>query len=207
MSSDCWRRPASSCAIIARDPARPNLLARLPGRGAAPPLLLQGHVDVVTTARPGSGAPALRRRDRRRLDLGPRRARHEGRRGDDARRLAARQRRGHGPAGRRVAAAGQRRGKAAACYGANFLVEEHAELFAGVRYALGEFGGFDGPSGGPAASTRSWSRRSSIAGCARPLRGPGGHGSLPMRGGAMGKLGRLLARARRARGCRSTSRP
>ena len=36
--------------IRARDPERPNLIARLPGRGAAPPLLLQGHVDVVSTA-------------------------------------------------------------------------------------------------------------------------------------------------------------
>ena len=34
----------------ARDPERPNLIARLPGRGAALPLLLQGHVDVVGTA-------------------------------------------------------------------------------------------------------------------------------------------------------------
>src|SRR5258707_8854641 len=36
--------------MLARDPARPNLIARLPGAGSAPPLLLQGHVDVVTTA-------------------------------------------------------------------------------------------------------------------------------------------------------------
>src|SRR5437764_534073 len=35
--------------IIARDPMRPNLIARLPGRGAAPLLLMYGHVDVVTT--------------------------------------------------------------------------------------------------------------------------------------------------------------
>jgi acetylornithine deacetylase/succinyl-diaminopimelate desuccinylase-like protein len=33
--------------ILARDPARPNLIARLPGRGVCGPLLLQGHVDVV----------------------------------------------------------------------------------------------------------------------------------------------------------------
>src|SRR5581483_7924726 len=32
----------------ARSPTRPNLIARLPGRGDAPPLLLQGHIDVVT---------------------------------------------------------------------------------------------------------------------------------------------------------------
>ncbi len=35
---------------LAKDPDRPNLIARLKGQGTAPPLLLQGHVDVVTTA-------------------------------------------------------------------------------------------------------------------------------------------------------------
>jgi arginine utilization protein RocB len=33
-----------------KDPARPNLVARLKGAGDSPPLLLQGHVDVVTTS-------------------------------------------------------------------------------------------------------------------------------------------------------------
>ena len=36
--------------LLARDPDRPNLIARLHGRGEAPPLLLYEHVDVVTTA-------------------------------------------------------------------------------------------------------------------------------------------------------------
>lgn len=36
--------------ILAKHPDRPNLIARLPGAGQAPPLLLQGHVDVVGTA-------------------------------------------------------------------------------------------------------------------------------------------------------------
>ncbi len=35
--------------ILAKDPDRPNLIARLKGLGDAPPLLLQGHVDVVPT--------------------------------------------------------------------------------------------------------------------------------------------------------------
>ena len=35
---------------LAKDPARPNLIARICGSGDAPPLLLQGHVDVVSTA-------------------------------------------------------------------------------------------------------------------------------------------------------------
>ena len=40
-----------SLRIVARDPERPNLIARLRGEGRAPGLLLQGHVDVV----PASG--------------------------------------------------------------------------------------------------------------------------------------------------------
>ena len=49
--------------ILARDDARLNLLARLPGAGQAPPLLLYGHVDVVTTVgqhwtHPPSAAPS-----------------------------------------------------------------------------------------------------------------------------------------------------
>jgi acetylornithine deacetylase/succinyl-diaminopimelate desuccinylase-like protein len=35
--------------VYALDPARPNLVSRLRGGGDAPPLLLYGHVDVVTT--------------------------------------------------------------------------------------------------------------------------------------------------------------
>ncbi len=33
--------------ILAKEPNRPNLIARIKGAGTAPPLLLQGHVDVV----------------------------------------------------------------------------------------------------------------------------------------------------------------
>ena len=36
--------------IFEKDPRRPNLITRLKGRGDAPPLLLYGHVDVVTTS-------------------------------------------------------------------------------------------------------------------------------------------------------------
>src|SRR6202011_4619685 len=36
--------------LFAEVPDRPNLVVRVPGQGVAPPLLLQGHVDVVTTA-------------------------------------------------------------------------------------------------------------------------------------------------------------
>ena len=36
--------------ILAKEPSRANLVTRLKGEGHAPPLLLQGHVDVVSTA-------------------------------------------------------------------------------------------------------------------------------------------------------------
>jgi acetylornithine deacetylase/succinyl-diaminopimelate desuccinylase-like protein len=73
------------------------------------------------------------------------------------------------------------------------MVEEHAELFDGVKHALGEFGGartvFAGIPSYPiqvAEKQVCWTKVT--------IRGPGGHGSLPMRGGAMARLGRLLAK-------------
>jgi acetylornithine deacetylase/succinyl-diaminopimelate desuccinylase-like protein len=75
--------------------------------------------------------------------------------------------------------------------GARFLVEEHPELFAGMRYALGEFGGFTLHAGGRrfypiqvAEKQICWLRAT--------LRGPGGHGAMVNRGGAMARLAKLL---------------
>ena len=36
--------------VLFKDENRPNLIARLKGKGSTAPLLLHGHVDVVTTA-------------------------------------------------------------------------------------------------------------------------------------------------------------
>jgi hypothetical protein len=83
-------------------------------------------------------------------------------------------------------------------YGAEFLVSEHPELFAGVRYAIGEFGGFTMQLAGRrfypvmvAEKQVCWTRAT--------LRGRAGHGSLPISGGAMGKLSRLLGSLDRRR--------
>ena len=66
-----WLAPMLEAAglevqVLARDPERPNIVARLEGRGEAPPLLLHGHVDVVpvtgrsgrSTRSPGRSATA-----------------------------------------------------------------------------------------------------------------------------------------------------
>ncbi|HEX8204762.1 MAG TPA: M20/M25/M40 family metallo-hydrolase, partial [Solirubrobacteraceae bacterium] len=75
--------------------------------------------------------------------------------------------------------------------GARFLVEQHPELFDGVEYALGEFGGFSMDVAGRRfypiqvlEKQLCWMRAT--------VRGPGGHGSLPMRGGTMARMAKLL---------------
>ncbi|HEX7610171.1 MAG TPA: M20/M25/M40 family metallo-hydrolase [Solirubrobacteraceae bacterium] len=182
--------------ILARDPARPNLIARLPGGGRAAPLLLQGHVDVVAARGQWRHEPfAGEQHDgyvwgRGALDM----------KGGVAMMLAAFM--------RAKAAGAEPPGDVILCLladeeagsdeGADFLVSEHPELFAGVRYALGEFGGFTMELAGQrfypvmvAEKQICWTRAL--------IRGRAGHGSLPVRGGAMGGLGRLLHRLDRRR--------
>jgi acetylornithine deacetylase/succinyl-diaminopimelate desuccinylase-like protein len=176
--------------VLSRDPARPNLLARLPGRGQAPPLLLQGHLDVVTTVgqswRHDPFAGELVDGEiwgRGALDM----------KGGVAMLLGAVLRltaSGQAPAGDILLCLvcdEENRGT----YGARFLVEEHPELFAGIRHALGEFGATRTELAGlqtypiqVGEKQECWLRTT--------IHGPGGHGSLPMHGGAMARLGRLL---------------
>jgi acetylornithine deacetylase/succinyl-diaminopimelate desuccinylase-like protein len=76
-------------------------------------------------------------------------------------------------------------------YGAKYLVENHPEQFKGIRYALGEFGGSRLYLGRKKLYPIMVSEKQ-ICWMQAHVRGPGGHGSFPMRGGAMAKLGRLL---------------
>ena len=65
-----------ACELVARDPDRANLIARIPGTGEGPSLALLGHTDVVPADARGLDAPAvLRPPGRRRLPVGPRRGR------------------------------------------------------------------------------------------------------------------------------------
>jgi acetylornithine deacetylase/succinyl-diaminopimelate desuccinylase-like protein len=127
--------------IVAKDANRPNLIVRLPGRGSSPPLLLYGHVDVVSTENqewshpPFSGvARGGYVWGRGALDM----------KGGVAMMLAAFLRakaERFAPAGDVILAVVSDE-EAGGNYGAMYLVEEHGQLFSGVRYAIGEFGGF-----------------------------------------------------------------
>jgi acetylornithine deacetylase/succinyl-diaminopimelate desuccinylase-like protein len=77
-------------------------------------------------------------------------------------------------------------------YGSRFLVNEHADLFKDVRYAFGEFGGFNMSMGGKriypimvAEKQCCWMKIT--------FHGYGGHGSMPVQHQAMAKLARALS--------------
>jgi acetylornithine deacetylase/succinyl-diaminopimelate desuccinylase-like protein len=183
--------------LVARDPERPNLVARLRGRGDVPPLLLYGHVDVVPASAEEWSHPPFAGElvdgevwGRGALDM----------KGGVAMLVAAFLRVAAEP----VEPAGDLV-LALACdeetgseLGAGYLVEEHSELFSGVRYALGEIGGFTEWVGGrrlyPIQVTEK--QRCLIR---ATIRGRGGHPSTVVRDTAAEKLGRLLTILRKRR--------
>ncbi|MDK8182488.1 M20/M25/M40 family metallo-hydrolase [Paenibacillus sp. UMB4589-SE434] len=187
------------CCIIASDNERPNLIARIKGSGKAPPLMLYGHVDVVGvdnqtwTQDPfegqlidgfvwGRGA----------LDM----------KGGVAMMIAAFMRayvEGTYLAGDVILLVVSDE-EAGGEYGAKYLVEQHPHLFDGVKYAIGEFGGFSLYVGNRklypimiAEKQVCWLRAT--------IRGDGGHGSLSGNGGtnSMAKLADMLLRLQRAK--------
>jgi acetylornithine deacetylase/succinyl-diaminopimelate desuccinylase-like protein len=177
--------------ILAQADDRPNLIARLEGRGEAPPLLLYGHVDVVTTTGQQwthepfaadvadgvvwgrgaldmkSGVAMLVHAFIRAHEEGP-------------------------PPGDLVLAvlSDEENG---GNFGARFLVEEHPEQFEGIRHALGEFGGATVHLGGRAFYPIQVAEKQ-ICWLRGVVRGPGGHGAIGVRGSAIGKLGRILSK-------------
>jgi acetylornithine deacetylase/succinyl-diaminopimelate desuccinylase-like protein len=78
-------------------------------------------------------------------------------------------------------------------HGARFLVENHAEMFDGIRYAIGEFGGFTFYVGNRRFYTIMVAEKQACW-LKATVHGPGGHGAMPVRRGAMAKLARMLHR-------------
>ena len=176
--------------IFAQLPDRPNLLARLKGTGNAPPLLLYGHVDVVTTVNQDWTHPPFGGDivdgfiwGRGTLDM----------KGGVAMLLAAFMRAKvenlELPGDVLFLALADEEFKGT--YGADYLVTEHPELFEGVRYGIGEVGGYTKYIGGQKFYLIQIAEKQ---GCATmvTIKGPGGHGSIPLRNGAMASLGKVL---------------
>ncbi len=178
--------------VLARSDHRPNLVARLSGQGQAPPLLLYGHLDVVTTAGQQWEQPPFEARlldgylwGRGALDM----------KGGVAMMLWAFLRaKAEGlplPGDVVLALVGDE--EAGGQYGAGFLVEQHPQLFQGVRYAIGEFGGFSTTLAGrrfyPIMVSEKQTCRVQLT-----VRGPGGHGALAGRNHTMAALAQVLRR-------------
>jgi acetylornithine deacetylase/succinyl-diaminopimelate desuccinylase-like protein len=174
----------------AKDPARPNLVARLQGVGNSPPLLLQGHVDVVTTAgqewqRPPFGGDLVDGEiwGRGAVDM----------KGAVAMFVSAFL---HAAKGELelpgdvllVVLSDEENG---GDFGAKFLVEEHPELFKGVRHALGEAGGISQVIAGKRFYPIQLGEKQ-ICWLKATVRGPGGHGAMIQRDGTMARLARML---------------
>ncbi len=176
--------------LIAKDPHRPNLIARIPGEGKVPPLLMYGHVDVVTTENQPWQHPPFEGKlidgyvwGRGALDM----------KGGVAMMVAAFLRanaEGLRPPGDVVLAIVSDE-EANGTFGAKFLVEEHPELFKGIKHAIGEFGGFTLTIGGKRLYPIMISEKQ-ICWIKATVRGAGGHGSMPVKGGAMARLAKLL---------------
>ncbi len=188
--SSLLREAGISAELVGRDERRPNLVARIPGKGDAPAFLMQGHVDVVTTSKQDWQRPPFSGEQadgfiwgRGALDMKA-----------GVAMMVAAFLRAHAeglelPGDLVLAVVSDE--EAGGDYGAKYLVEHHPQLFKGVRYAIGEFGGFPvyvaGKKFYPIQVAEKQLCQLRVA-----LHGPGGHGSAPMHGGAMAKLGRML---------------
>jgi len=178
--------------LLEKYPKRANLLTRLAGQGKAPPLLFYGHIDVVTTTAQTWSYPPFAGTiadgfvwGRGALDM----------KGGVAMMVAALLRakdEGVVPAGDIILAILSDEETGGEC-GSKYLVEQYPEQFAGVRHAIGEFGGFPMYFAGKKFYAIQVAEKQ-VCWLKATLRGPGGHGSLPMRGGAMAKLGCMLQR-------------
>lgn len=176
--------------LVARTPERPNLITRMKGDGKAPPLLLYGHVDVVTTEGQHWTQPPFEGRlldgyvwGRGALDM------KSGVAMLLAAFLKAKAEKASLPGDVIFCAVADE--EAGGDFGSRFLVNEHAHLFKDVKYAFGEFGGFNLSMGGKrlypimvAEKQCCWMKVT--------FHGRGGHGSMPVHHQAMAKLARTL---------------
>ena len=176
--------------ILYQDPARPNLICRIKGNGNAPPLLLYGHVDVVTTADQVWQYPPFEGRivdgflwGRGALDM----------KGAVAMMLCAFLRAKH----ENIYLAGDvvlcimSDEEAGGDFGAKFLVENHTDYFKGIRYAISEFGGFSLYFKGNKFFPIEVNQKQ-VCIIKATVRSRSGHGALVMKDGAMAKLARML---------------
>jgi acetylornithine deacetylase/succinyl-diaminopimelate desuccinylase-like protein len=183
--------------LFARDPARPNLVARIAGRGEAPPLLLYGHVDVVPVADQPWTVPPFDAIERDGFIWGRGTLDDKGSVAMKVSALIRARARGLVPAGDVILAVVADE-EGSGVDGAQFLVEQHPDLFTGVRYGLEEAGGFTVHLGGRRFYPIQVGEKQPCT-LVVTFRGKGGHGSFRHTGGATARLGSALTALDRRR--------
>lgn len=176
--------------LVGKKDTRPNLIARMRGENHQPPLLMYGHVDVVTAEKQNWRYPPFEGRlvdgyvwGRGALDM----------KGGVAMMLHALLKacaEGVQPAGDIVFAALCDE-EAGGNYGARYLVDQYPQHFADVRYAIGEFGGASMYIGDKTFYPIQVTEKQ-VCWIKATVKGPGGHGSMPVAHSAMAQLGRFL---------------
>lgn len=176
--------------LVGKQKERPNLIARLRGKGNKPAFMMYGHADVVTVNNQDWKYPPFEgiiAEDcvwgRGALDM----------KGALAMMLCALLRlkaEGTSPEGDIIFCVVSDE-EADGHYGAEYLAENHADLFKGIKYAIGETGGFSMDIMGKRFYPVMIAEKQ-ICRLKMTFRGSGGHGSMIMRNGAMSKLGKVL---------------
>ncbi len=185
-----FKQAGFATTILGKTAERPNLIARLPGRGEAPPVLWQAHVDVVTTAEQTWQHPPFAGEIVDGVLWGRGTLDDKGAAAMMTVALLRAKAQGIVPPGDIIFTALADE-EAGAEYGAKFLVEEHPEQFEDVRFAIGEGGGVSVTMGGKKCYVIMLVEKQ-ICWMRLTVRGRAGHGSVPLRGQAMAKLARIL---------------
>lgn len=177
--------------VFAKDPQRPNLVARLKGNGRKRPLLLMGHTDVVTV-------------DPAKWTFPPFGAQRDGGyvygRGtvDDKDNLVAglmtvlALKRGGTPLDRDVIFMAESGEEGAPDMGAQFMVDRHFDAI-DAEFCLAEGGGVQ-RQGGVAVQASIGTTEKEPRPVELVARGPSGHGSVPLRSNALAHLATAIDR-------------
>jgi len=176
--------------LYGKTPNRPNLITRLKGNPKGEPFLLYGHIDVVTTENQNWQHPPFSGiiKDgylwgRGALDM-------KGGVAMMIQSLINLKRANFQPAGDLVLLILSDE-EAGGTYGAQYMVENYADLLKGIRFSLGEFGGFPIRIGKNKFYAIQIAEKQ-ICWLKGTIKGRGGHASFPMRNGTMAKLARVL---------------
>lgn len=188
--NDLFKQAGFTTTILGKTSERPNLITRLPGRGEAPPVLWQAHVDVVTTAEQTWQHPPFAAEIIDGVLWGRGTLDDKGAAAMMTVALLRAKAQGIVPPGDIIFTALADE-EAAGEYGAKFLVEQHPEQFEGIRFAIGEGGGVSVTMGGKKFYVIMLGEKQ-VCWMRLTVRGQAGHGSVPLRGQAMAKLARVL---------------